>query len=321
MAVENKTQTQEEINQGNTRGDDSRNNLLDKIKGSDVFKEFKIPEEPQEEVKPEIEQPTEEVEETEEVSETEEVTETEELEDLVPKSKIQPRFDKLNAKIKYLESELENQKVNKATETKPVDDTTAKLQTMSHEELKVLKRQVRVAELEAHANKDQKKLDDLLDLQDKIDETVASAPARFNQAQINAYNRMADKIAMDDSIKNVEEAAPQIINMAKEIYQKYPKLQLDVDGQATALEMAADKYKELSKYSLTKKSVNNLKSQVNTLKRKTNLDTGTNKTTGDANILDKLRSNASGGTSRDKHMLVREDPRFKVNEMIPSEYS
>lgn len=330
MPIIEKGQTEAEIKQGNELGESKRQSLADKIKGGDVFKSLDrdLPTGDPEEQEIETEEvPAEEggeessEEESEEESEDAEADDLSDLaEDMIPKSKIQPRIDKLNSKLKAQEAELESLRVNRATEEKekPVDELTAKLQKMSNEELKALKRDVRVAQL--NSKDDQVKLKELLDLEDKIEDTVRTAPERFSQAQVKAYNKMADRVAQGYSPKEVETAAPQIIKMAREIYQRYPKLQSDVDGQAIALEIAADKYKELSKYSLQKGSVKNLKSQVNTLKRKTSLDNGSSKLAVDTSQVDQLRKNASGGTTRDKLALVKSDPRFNVDNMIPAEY-
>lgn len=321
MAVENReSQTQDQINRGNEAGNQVLSKLTNQIEG-DVLKSLSdlIPDAPQEKLPVQEEQVEEEVEEVEEVAQEEEVEEETQEEELIPKSKIQPRFDKLNARIKALESQVENQQV-KQSEEKPSDETTEKLRKMSNDELRVLKRQVEVAKLEAHSSKNQKQLDDLLDLQEKIEDTVRSAPQRFLNAQNAAYSKMADKLAQGIEHKELEKATPEIIKKTNEILQKHPHLYNDVNGKALALEIAVEQYKELSKFSLTKKSVSNLKSQVNTLKRKTSLDNGASKTVQDVSVLDNVRRAAHGGTTRDKQVLVREDPRFRVNEMIPTEY-
>ena len=330
MPIIEKTQTEDEIKQGNQAGESKRQSLSERIKGGDVFKNLDIPtgdpieeeaEQPQEGEDAQEEQEPLDQEESEEVeSEDAEADDLSELaEDMIPKSKIQPRMDRLNSKIKALEAENESLKINRATdEQKPVDEVTAKLQKMSMDELKSLRRDIRVAQL--NSKDDKVKLTELLDIEDKIDETVRTAPQRFLQAQTAAYNKMADRIAQGYTPKQVEEAAPEIIKIARGIYQKYPKLQSDVEGQAIALELAADKYKELSKYSIQKGSVKNLKSQVNTLKRKTSLENGSSKMAVDTSAVDQLRKNASGGTTRDKLALVKGDPRFNVDAMVPAEY-
>lgn len=322
--VENK-QTEEEINAGNQVGESKRQSLAEKIKGGDVFKNLDIPTGAPEEVaeEPIEDQETQETEESqeEEVSEDAQADDLSDLaEDMIPKSKIQPRIDKLSSENKRLKAELENARVNKATEDKPADEISAKLQKMSETELRSLRREVRTAQL---ANPtDKKALNDLLDLEEKIEDTIRNAPQRFMNAQVNAFNRKADELANNSNMseKELAEAAPKIVEMARGIYQKYPKLQSDIEGQAIALEIAAERYQELSKYSLKSSTVKNLKSQVNTLKRKTSLDNGSSKMGQDTSALDQVRKNAQSGNRRDKERLIREDPRFNVDQMIPAEY-
>lgn len=330
MPIIEKTQTEDEINQGNKTGESKRQTLTDKIKAGDVFKNLDIPtgepqqeeveEQPQEEEQQEQSQEEEASSEESQESEDAEADDLSDLaEDMIPKSKIQPRMDKLNSKIKRLEAENEHLKISRATEEKPVDETTAKLQKMSTEELRTLRREVRVAQL---ANPtDKTKLTEYLDLEDKIEETIRTAPTRFARAQVAAFNKMADKIAEEYSPKQVEEAAPKIIEEAKKIYAKYPKLQSDVEGQAIALEIAAERYQELSKYSLKAGTVKNLKSQVNTLKRKTSLENNSSKSVGgDPDMVAQLRLQAMSGTRRSKEEFIKSDPRFNVESMIPAEY-
>lgn len=328
MPIIEKTQTESEINQGNQTGESKRQSLAEKIKAGDVFKNLDIPTgDPQEEnveEQPESEEanPDELQEESSEESEESEDAEADDLsdlaEDMIPKSKIQPRMDKLNSRIKALEAQNESLRINKASEEKPVDETTAKLQKMTIDELKTLRREVRAAQLSNPTDKI--KLNEYLDLEDKIEDTIRTAPDRFVKAQVNAYNKMADKIAEGYTPKEIETAAPKIIEIAKNIYSKYPKLQNDIEGQAIALEIAAERYKELSKYSIKASSVKNLKSQVNTLKRKTTLDNQSSKSTGDPSMVEQLRNQAMNGNRRSKEDFVKHDPRFNVDAMIPSEY-
>lgn len=327
MPIIEKTQTEEEINAGNQVGNQKRQSLSDKIKSGDVFKNLDIPTgEPELQEEP-VEQETQEEAELPQDQEEEQQSEDAEpddlsdlAEDMIPKSKIQPRIDKLTSENKRLKAELENQKVNRATEEKSVDEVTAKLQKMSNEELKTLRREVRASQLSNPTDK--KALNELLDLEDKIEDTIRTAPERFQKAQINAFNKKADELARNSDLteKELEAAGPKIVEMARGIYQKYPKLQSDVEGQAIALEIAAERYQEMSKYSLKASSVKNLKSQVNTLKRKTSLDNGSSKMGVDTSMVDNLRKNAMSGNRRDKEALVRDDPRFNVDAMIPAEY-
>lgn len=344
MPIIEGTQTADEITAGNVAGEATRQKLASKIMENKVFQSLEIPigEEEESEVAPNVrkkreeeteeETPTEEEDSTEEETEEaaeeeqeEEQAQEEEVEDenetMVPKSKVQARIDRLTAENKRLKALAENKAINKANEeAASVDDQTKQLRAMTPAEIDALKDQVEDAKFEAYAAKDTKKLGELRTLAKKIDDTIRTGPARFAQAQTVAYNRKADELAQGVPLKELEVAAPKIVAMAREIYQRYPKLQQDVEGQAIALEIAADRYKELSKYSLQKTSVNNLKSQVNTLKKKTSLATNQSKSTGDSDVVQNLRKQASGGTTRDKLNLVKSDPRFNVDAMIPAEY-
>lgn len=330
MPVQEKTQTSDEIAAGNRQGEETRKSLASKIMDNKVFQSLEIPtEETTETEETEKEEETTE-EETQEEELSEETTEEEEetqdeVEDdnetMVAKSKVQARIDRLTAENKRLKALAENKAINKAAEeTASVDEQTKQLRAMTAAEIDLLKDQVEDAKFEAYAAKDTKKLGELRALAKKIDDTIRTAPARFIQAQAAAYNRKADELAQGVPLKELEVAAPKIVQMARAIYQKYPKLQLDVEGQAIALELAADEYKALSKFSLQKSSVNNLKSQVNTLKKKTSLATNQSKSTGDSDVVQNLRKQASIGTSKDKVNLVKNDPRFNVDAMIPVEY-
>lgn len=331
MPIVEGTQTAAQIAAGNEAGEKTRQALASKIMDNKVFQSLEIPtleeEQVQPEEVPEEEASQEESDDTQEESSNDEGEETQsdesedEDETMVPKSKVQARIDRLTAENKRLKALQESRAINKASEeSASVDEQTKQLRAMSNTELEALKDQVEDAKFEAYTNKDTKKLQELRSLAKKIDDTVRTAPARFVQAQTVAYNRKADELAIGIPEKDLEVAAPKIVAMAKEIYARYPKLQSDVEGQAIALEIAADKYKELSKYSLTKGSVNNLKSQVNKLKTKTSLDTRPSKSTGDSNVVEVLRKNASGGSQRDKVALIKGDPRFNVDAMIPVEY-
>lgn len=331
MPIVEGTQTEEQIAAGNAAGAETRKRLASKIMDNKVFQSLEIPgaEEETQQEDP-VEEETQESEEEETNEENTEESEEEETqaqeedgteETMVPQSKVQRRIDELKSENKRLRALNESRAINKASEeSATLDEQTKQLRAMTATEIDALKDQVEDAKFEAYAAKDKNKLAELRTLAKKIDETIRTAPVRFVQAQAAAYNRKADELAAGATIKEIEVAAPKIVAMAREIYQRYPKLQSDVEGQAIALEIAADKYKELSKYSLTKGSVNNLKSQVNNLKKKTSLATNQSKSTGDSNVIENLRKQASNGTTRDKVALVKNDPRFNVDAMIPAEY-
>ena len=338
MPIVEGAQTAEQIAAGNKAGAETRQKLANQIMDNKVFKSLEIPveeetqtEEQQEEQAGEEEQTQEEetgeeqaeeaAEETEEEAQGEENEESGEEETMVPKSKVQARIDRLMAENKRLRALQESKAVNKASESnETVDEQTKQLRAMSKEKLEELKDQVEDAKLDARIAKDNEKYAQLKALDKKIEETIRTGPARFGQAQKAAFSRMADKLAAGILPKDLEKAAPEILKLANQKYAKYTPLHNEIEGQAIALEMAYEEYMTMSQYSVKKGTVNNLKSQVNTLKKKTSLDTKQSKSTGDSNVVETLRKNASGGTTRDKIALVKGDPRFNVDAMIPVEY-
>jgi hypothetical protein len=277
-------------------------NILDKIKGGDVFKSLDLPEEePQEEANlskiPNKVEPEEEPEETQEPEE-----------EVIPKSKIQPRIDRLTSQIKMLEQRLAEKE-----SAAPVDDTQRKLDNMSEVELEDTLTQLRVAK--EKARDDDAKLLEIIKLERQVERTIASAPQKFVQNQVKEFNRAVERLSGDGDITDAN--GQKVLEIAKDIYTRYPKLSKQVDGQAMALELAVAHYKELSKTSSVKTDTQNLKAQVNNLKKKTLLDTKTLKTGGDKVNLDKLRSSALTGTMKDKERFAQNDPRFKIDQMIP----
>lgn len=320
MPVTVKEASTEETQQIKETQQESRENIANKLMASPVFKSLEIPKTEGEEEVEEVEQEqpveTNETEEQEEEQVEEETTEEQQQEEteeeVVPKSKIQPRIDKLTSENKALKSRLDALEIKQ----QPADETTTKLEKMSSEELKSLKRQVRVAEL--NAKDDHTKLNELLDLEDKIDQTISEAPAKFQQAQVTAFNRAAEELAATDIFD--EKDTSKILESAKQIYSSYPKLQKDVDGQAMALKLAAEHVKALKTVNGSKQEVSSLKSKVNMLKKKTSLDTRSTKNTVDTTKFEQLRKTAMTGTQRDKHRFVRDNPAFNVDAMIPSEF-
>ncbi len=290
--------TQENVTEESQKQLDSQrsmeSNLLDKIKGGDVFKSIELPAEEQQQ-----EQSEEEVQQEETEQEQLETAEEESAdEEVVPKSKIQPRIDKLTA-------EREN--------APPADDTQRKLDGMSENELEDVLTNVRLAKEKARDN--DAELLQLVKLERQVEKTITTAPQKFVQRQIAEFNKMAEKIASEGDLN--EAAIPKVLEIAKGIYQQYPKLQNNIDGQAMALELAANHYRELNKFSANKPIVQNLKGQINNLKKKTSLDTKVLKTGSDKINLDTLRNNAMTGTMRDKERFIQNDNRFKIDAMIP----
>jgi hypothetical protein len=269
----------------------------------------------EEEQEQEEESKEEDAEEEVQEEEQEEKSKDEEDEEVIPKSKVQKRFDELTAQKKALEKELEELKASKS---EPKDEISKQLEGMTQEQLKAAKLEVRKAQIKAQ--NDDAKLNELLALEEKIDSAISDAPKNFQKAQAAAYTKMANKIAESGEVKDLDKVAPTIIKLANEIYAEYPLLQKDVNGQATALELAFKHYKAINSAPGDKTKETELKRQNNNLKRKVTLDTKSGKANIEKSKLDTLKKSAINGTMRQKVELVKTHPMFNVDAMIPDEF-
>lgn len=331
MAIDIQASTDEQIQKEQTRQAELHKSVTDTLKGDkiqqDILKDLgvspeaepkprKKQEDPQEEEQYEESQEESEEENTQDNQDTDENQENEEeTEEVIPKSKVQKRFDELTAKNKALERKLEELENSRQT---PKDEITKQLESMSQEELKKAKLEVRKLQIKAQG--DDAKIDELLALEDKIDSVIQEAPKNFRKAQENAYIKKAQEIAELNDIPNLEKVAPQITKIANDIYNQYPALQKDINGQATALELAVNHFKAINSASGDKSKETELKRQNNNLKKKVTLDTKGSKVNADKSKMDSLRKNAIGGTMRQKVDLVRLHPMFNVDKMIPDEF-
>jgi len=257
-------------------------------------------------------------EETEEAEgeETEEKEEGEEDGDLVPKSKVQKRFNSLNARLKALEDE--NAQLKNKTAEPVKDEDTKKLEGMSLEALKATKREVIVAQ---RKEQDEDRLRKLVDLEDKVNGAINSFGDRFVGSQVTEFNKVAERIQALGEIELTKEIALELKGIASDIYNSNPELKGIVRGQAIALELAYKHYKALGSRTAGKEKVDELKRQNNTLKRKTSLDSAGLKGKGKDVQLGKLRSKAfRGGDTNDRINLIKNDPQFGIDNLIPDEY-
>lgn len=332
MAIEITTPTDEQVQQEKTNYSEAHKSVMDALKGdriqNAILNDLGLPPETEEE-KPkvkapvkEVEEPAEEpVEEPVEEEATEETTETpaqedeEESEEVIPKSKVQRRFDELTARLKAQERELAELKSSKES---PKDEVTKQLESMTADQLKAAKAEVRRAQFKAQDN--DAKLNELMELEDKIDSAMQQGPAKFQKAQQEAYVRAAEEISMSGAIKNMEKAAPEIIKIANEIYADTPSFQKDVNGQASALKLAVRHYNAVNSVPGDKSKETDLKRQVNNLKRKTTLDTKSGKVNADKARLDSIEKAAMRGNLKQKIDFVSNHPAFNVDNMIPDEY-
>lgn len=322
MAIQTIEQSEEQTTKDNSQKQELANSIKASVAGnsmtSKILEDLGLsPEKPKEEIKKEKE-PVEREEELEEgEAETSEDDEGLEAEEVIPKSKVQKRFDAMTAQLKAQQAELEELK-NSRSESK--DATTKQLEAMTEEQLKATKLEIRKAQIKASG--DDAKLDELIALEDKVDGVLKDMPAKFQRSQEVELKKMAQKIEANNDF--TADDGNKILKLAAELYNDYPVLQKDIKGQATALEMAAKHYKTMATLPKAEKGdkskESDLTRQVNTLKRKTMLDTKTSKGNTDQVALDKLKKDAIGGTLKQKINLIKTHPAFNIAGMIPDEF-
>lgn len=249
-----------------------------------------------------VEEETEEQEESggEEESEKKEEVLEESDEDLIPKSKVQKRFDEMTREIKALKKQVTEQ--SKVKEQEVVQDQQLKqLESMSESDLRTLKRQVRVEQIKSST--DETKLSQLLDLEEKIDQTIRTSPIRFNSNQVSNFNKAVEDSAGE--IENFDTVKAEIFNHAKNIFTSSPELQNSVMGQARAWNFAIDHYKALNKISEGKSNDMELKRKMNTLKKKISIDSTSKKAVQAPDSQAKLFKKAVYGNEQDKKNFIR----------------
>lgn len=289
-----------------------QSNVLEQIKGGNVFKsltdDIPVEEDTVKDTEPRGNAKPIQDEEQEQVEEEQTQEESQDDEEVIPKSKVQPRFDQMTARIKRLEQELESQK-----SAPPVDDIQRQLDGMDENTLEETLTQVRVAKEQART--DPAKLTDLVKLERRIEKTIAIAPQKFVQNQVAEANKTLNRLMSEGEVTDANSS--KVLEIAKSIYDRYPKMQKALDGQAMAVELAVEHYKALGKVTSVKADTQNLKGQINNLKKRTALDTKSVKGGGEKVNLDKLRSNAMNGSMKDKERFAHNDPRFLIDKMIP----
>lgn len=249
----------------------------------------------------ESEEVTEDSNESEDVEETEESIEDSE-EDLIPKSKVQQRIDELAREKNLLKSELKRLREEMESKSSGKEDSDLqKLEAMDENQLKALKRQVKAEQMTAVQSQDRAKLNELMDLEDKIDSVSSDAPKRFATSQIRHFNSAVNETASDSEIPNFKEASPKIFKKAQEIYAKSSSLKNSVQGQAEAWSLAVEHYKEVSKLSEGKSKNVETERKFNTLKKKVSVDSGVQQKGAEQAETDrKVYQKAKHGTEDDK---------------------
>lgn len=262
-------------------------------------------EEEQEEEQEQEEQPEQETSEKKE--------EPEEEEDLIPRSKVQRRIDELTAQTKRLQMELEKVKESEKV-AKAKDDEQSRLEQMSDDELKNLKKQVRNAQFDNLTNKEQ--YTRLLDLEEKIDNAMKTAPERFQKNQIDKLNQEISYTASE--VQGFDKAYPEILKTAQDIYKDSPELQGSVSGQARAWKLAVNHYNAINKLTAGKSKTEELERKVTTLKKKVAMDGGSPKSSQKEDTNEKAFNKARYGTPADKLKFMK--TKINVNNLVDPEY-
>lgn len=266
----------------------------------------------EEELQDEQNEQTEETEHSEEEqpAETEEKP-LEEEEDLIPKSKVQKRINEMTREKRELEARL--RKLEEQAQAPKSDSQLEALEKMSADELRTLKRQVRVEQIKAGT--DEAKLAQFLDLEEKIDRTIQTAPQRFVQTQTARFNDAVRQSS--EEIEDFDKVKSDIYNYANTIYSSSPELQGSVAGQERAWKFAVDHFNALRKVSEGKSDTNELKRQVNTLKKKISVDSPSKKTTQQPDSMAKLHRKAVDGTDADKMRFFKR--RMNTDSLVSEE--
>lgn len=266
MAVTVKEQTQEQQKQEQKEVQDKQDALTEKM-----LDDLDLPEIDEQggEVKTKVD--LKEVDFTGEDEEEDSEVEDEETEDeeVIPKSKFQKRLDAEVARRKVLEAKLaEMESAPKA------DSRTAKLEAMSEAELRAMKVQARDKWFDAKQDGNPELARQYQELEDEIDGIIKTSPQKFEKAQTKAYNDAVEDVMSDPRNEEIdfEKSGQEIKAIAVDIYQRYKELQTLKTGQATALRMAVDHFRETQRFEKGKSREKELKQKNNKLKRKTSLD-------------------------------------------------
>jgi len=255
--------------------------------------------------------------ETEETEETEETPVEDSEEDLIPKSKVQKRIDELTKQNKKFEAELRALKESNATPKSSRDEDLEKLEAMNETELRTLRREIKMAQLnmlDANLEPTQRKaeLAKLMELDEKAEKAITSAPQRFQSTQVAKFNEAVEYTDIEPKAKEA------VFGYAKTIFLSSPELQSSVTGQARAWEMAVQHYTEINKLTKGKVQADELKRQNTTLKKKISVDTSSQKSAQKPNDDARLFKKAQHGNFDDKVAFFRK--KMNVDSMIPEEY-
>lgn len=231
-------------------------------------------------------------------------------EDLIPKSTFQKRLDEMTREKRQLEARLRRLEEERESSSNVKDGDTVKLEGMSESELQSLKRQTRLAQIQNSS--DANMVNKLLELEDKIDSVMRTAPQRLNERQIQRFNEAV--VASASEIQNFEKARADVFGLAKRIYDNTPELHRVESGQARAWNLAVEHYKIMQEARVGKTKAEELGRQVNTLKKKVSLDGERRKVSKEPDDDEKLFSRAKNGEYRDKLEFIRRT--MKTDETV-----
>ena len=222
---------------------------------------------------------------------------------------VQKRIDELTREKKQLEARLKKLETASTTKSEVTDPDLDKLQKMSVDELKEVRKKV----LRAQRTADEAQLDQLFELEEKVTKTIEEAPKRF---QSNQLERFQEAVSATSDLS--EKEMQVVFGHAKNIFDRTPSFQKSLDGQAEAWNLAVEHYKEMNKLTVGKSKVNELERKVNDLKKKTSLDTAVQK--GNSKISDeaKLFNRAKNGNAGDKESFIKK--RLNTDALIPEEF-
>lgn len=240
--------------------------------------------------------------ETEETQETEQSEEeTTEDEELIPKSTFQKRLDEMTREKRLLEARLRKLEESNANPPQSRDEDLAKLEKMSESELASLKKQVRLSQIKSAS--DDATLGKLLELEDKIDGVMRTAPHRFQSNQIAHFNEAVQASAGE--IQGFEKVQKDIFGLAKRIYDTAPELHASVNGQARAWNLAVEHFKLLQDVNIGKTKITELNREKNTMKKKISMPSVAKKASQESESSEKLFKKAKYGETRDKVDFIR----------------
>jgi len=253
--------------EGLVKSFDLPSNIASVIEEEERSANLQKQEEPAQEEQPEAEEEDPKAEEAQE--------EPEEEGDLIPKSKVQKRIDDLTREKAILESRLRRLEEKSQEREVPQDSDEIRLSKMSESELLNVKKQIRIAQIKN--SQDEAQLNQLLELEEKVESAIRTAPERRATAQVSNFNNSWNELAGIEGENFTKDFQAKLFQEANSIYARSNALKKDPQGQAEALWAAYDKLSAIRKFTEGKSKAGNLERQVNDLKKKISVDSSSKK--------------------------------------------